>query len=268
MRTRTKGIQSDKSGKVVNKQYRGVRIFQRLGPVSQDEAEAWLRAEQDRIDVESQQGPQRLFCDAASKYLIECQQKKVRTIEMIAYHVQLLLPHIGNMELRVIHSGSFDEFREIRLEEDEVSPATVNRSVAVARTVLIRAARLWRNDDGTPWLDTAPLIEMLKETPRPPYPITWEQQDRLFAEQPLHLQAPLLFAVSTGAREENVAGLQWAWERKIPELKKSVFLIPPSEFKAKRWHVLILNDVAQRCIDEQRGKHPLYVFTYTDVNKG
>jgi len=44
MRTRTKGIQvADDGGKVVNKQYRGRRIFTRLGSISPDEAESWLR---------------------------------------------------------------------------------------------------------------------------------------------------------------------------------------------------------------------------------
>jgi integrase len=268
MRTRTKGIQTVDGGKVVNKQYRGERIFARLGPVSQDEAEAWLRTEQSRIDAESQQGARRLFCDAAKKYLIECQQKKVRSIEMIAYHVELLLPYVGEMELRVIHTGSFDEFREARLEEDEVKPATVNRSLEVARTILIRAARVWRDEQGRPWLDTAPLIEMLKEDPRPPYPITWDQQEKLLAEQPDHLIDPLLFAVNTGTREENIAGLQWSWERRIPELQRSVFLVPAGDFKSDRVHVIILNDIAQSVVDRRRGKHPKYVFTYTDVNKG
>jgi integrase len=268
MRTRTKGIQSVDGGKVVNKQYRGERIFGRLGTVSQDDAETWLRQQQDRIDAEREKGTRRLFCDAAAKYLQECEQKNVRTIAMIAYHVQLLLPEVGDMDLHLMHSGSFDEFREKRLEEDEVKASTVNRSLEVARTILIRAARVWRDADGRPWLSAAPLIEMLTEDPRPPYPITWDQQELLLKEQPEHLYDPLLFAVNTGAREENVCGLQWDWERHIPELGRSVFLIPASEFKGKRPHVLILNDVAMRVVDSRRGKHPKYVFTYTDVNKG
>ena len=43
MRTRTKGIQLDGNGeRIIDKQYCGERLFERLGKVSQDEAEAWL----------------------------------------------------------------------------------------------------------------------------------------------------------------------------------------------------------------------------------
>lgn len=269
MRTRTKGIHTaDDGSRIVNKQYRGERIFARLGKVSQDEAEVWLRQEQDRIDAATRQGIERLFCNAAAKYLIECQRNNVRTIEMIGRHVQMLLEYVGTEPLRLIHNGSFDEFRAVRLEEDEVSPATVNRTLEVARTILNRAARVWRDEKGQAWIPSAPLIEMLKETPRPPYPISWAEQERLLAEQPAHLQRPILFSVNSGAREENVAGLRWSWERKIPELGRSVFLIPPKEFKSDRHHVLILNDVAMRVVDECRGDHPEYVFVYTDENKG
>ena len=38
--------------------------------------------------------------------------------------------------------------------------------------------------------------------------------------------------------------------------------MPASEFKSKRPHVLILNDVAWRIVEEQRGRHKEYVFVY------
>jgi hypothetical protein len=44
MRTRTKGIQLAGVERVVNKQHKGQRIFQRLGAASQGEAETWLRS--------------------------------------------------------------------------------------------------------------------------------------------------------------------------------------------------------------------------------
>lgn len=269
MRTRTKGIQTaEDGGKVVNKQYQGRRIFARLGEVSQDEAEAWLRQEQSRIDAEGKRSSERLFCDATQRYLLECQRNGVRSIDDIVWHLKMALSFIGTRPLHLIHSGTLDEFRYHRLEVDKVTPTTVNRTLEVVRTVLIRAARVWRGDDGLPWLPSAPLIEMLPEKRRQPYPISWAEQRALFAEQPAHLSRPLLFAVNTGARDENIVGLKWEWERRIPELKRSVFLIPAGEFKSDRPHVLILNDVASSVIEECRGKHAEYVFTYTDEKKG
>lgn len=268
MRTRTKGIQvAEDGGKVINKQYRGRRIFARLGGVSQDEAEAWLRQEQNRIDVELEQGTRRLFCDAAKKYLLECQRRGVRTIDLIGYHVNLILPYIGPKPLEAIHSGALEAFCEDRLTEDKVSPTTVNRTLEVVRSILTRAARVWRDDDGKPWLGSAPLIEMLAENPRPPYPLSWEEQRRLFAQLPPHLERMAMFAVNTGLRDENVCGLRWKWERYIPELKRSVFVVPAEEFKGKRPHVAILNDAAMSVVESCRGKHPEYVFPYRSEKK-
>jgi integrase len=266
MRTRTKGILAAKDGsKTVNKQYRGVRLFARLGSVSQEEAEIWLRREQDRIDVERKSGTRRNFCDAAERYLMECTRRQVRTTETIAYHIKLVLPYLSTKPLEGIHSGTLASFIEDRLAGAmEITPTTVNRTLEVVRTILLRAARVWRNDDGTPWLGSAPLIEMLPETPRLPYPISWQEQNQLFAELPAHLNTLALFAVNTGLRDNNACGLRWAWERPVPELKRSVFVIPPNEFKTNRHHVAILNDVAWNIVEAQRDKHAEYVFPYRD----
>jgi integrase len=72
----------------------------------------------------------------------------------------------------------------------------------------------------------------------------------------------VLFALNTGAREANICGLRWAWEQPIPEVGRSVFVVPASEFKSKRPLVIILNDVAWRIVEEQRGKHKEFVFVY------
>ena len=271
MRTRTKGIQLASDGsRSVDKQYKGSRIFERLGKVSQDEAESWLRQRQAELDAERENqlrsGDQQLFAAAAQKYLIESERKKLRSLETVAYHVALLLPYIGSMALVDICNDSLQPFIDERLDEDEVKPSTVNRTLEVARTIMNRAARLWRTN-GKPWLATAPLIEMLDEkaTRRQPYPITWQQQANLLPRLPVHLQRMVLFALSTGARDANVCRLRWEWERPVPELGRSVFVIPPAEFKTNRTHVLILNDAAWSIVEACRGLHPDFVFTYRRV---
>ena len=103
---------------------------------------------------------------------------------------------------------------------------------------------------------------MLPENPRSPYPITWKEQDTLFRKLPAHLTRMALFAVNTGLRDSNICGLQWAWEVRVPELGRSVFVIPPEAFKTKRAHVVILNDVAWPIIKARRGLHPIWVFPF------
>ena len=268
MRTRTKGIQLASDGsRSVDKQYQGTRIFERLGKITQDEAESWLRQRQAELDAELANllrcGDQQLFAAAAQKYLIESERKKLRSLETVAYHVSLLLPYVGSMALVDVCNDSLQPFIDERLDEDEVKPSTVNRTLEVARTIMNRAARLWRTN-GKPWLATAPLIEMLDEkaTRRQPYPITWQQQANVLPRLPVHLQRMVLFALSTGARDANVCRLRWDWERQLPELGRSVFVIPPAEFKTNRTHVLILNDAAWSVVQECRGMHPDFVFTY------
>jgi integrase len=278
MRTRTIGIQLRGNGeRVVDKLYRGQRIFERLGRVSQDEAEGWLRAKHASIDAAALQGSGegagQLFRHAAGKYLAEIlAAPDVRTTDAISAHITLLNDWVGDLTLRKVCNDSFSAFKADRLAgrtargetARKVKPATVNRSLEVARTVLNRAARVWRNAAGDPWLGAAPLIEMLDEraTKCPPRPLSWAQQEQLLPRLPAHLQRMVLFAVNTGARDDNVCGLRWEWERPVPELARSVFVVPSSEFKGKRAHVLILNDVAWRIVDEQRGRHPDYVFVY------
>jgi integrase len=270
MRTRTHGIQLAGDGsRLVDKEYKGRRIYARLGVVSQEAAESWLRQRQNTVDVELNQGTQRNFSAAARRYLNDCERRRVRTIETIAFHITLILPYIGNLPLESVHSGTLQAFCDRRIDEDKVKPATVNRTLEVVRSILTKAARVWRTDEGKSWLSSAPLIEMLdtSETKRQPRPITWDEQRRLFAELPQHLQLMALFAVNTGLRDNNVCGLRWQWERHIDQLKRSVFVIPAGEFKSKRPHVAILNDVATNVMESCRGAHPEFVFAYSARNK-
>lgn len=174
----------------------------------------------------------------------------------------MLQSYVGELEPHQVHDQTLERFVKARLAAGK-SATTINRTLEVVRTILNRAARSYRDPDGRPWLDAMPpLITMLPENPRSPYPITWQEQDALFRRLPAHLARMALFAVNTGLRDSNVCGLQWQWEVAVPEVGRSVFVIPPEAFKSKRPHVVILNDVAWSIIETQRGKHPIWVFPY------
>jgi integrase len=267
MRTRTPGILCNRSGeRTINKQYKGERIFARLGKVGQDDAETWLRTRQAEVDArrenELREGSEQLFAAAAQKYLIECRQREVRTLDVIAHHVNLLLPYIGSLPMRDVCNETLEGFKQARVAEGAKN-ATINRSLEVVRTVANRAARVWRSN-GRPWLAAAPLIEMLdeREHRRAPYPITWSEQAKLMEHLPAHLQRMALFALNCGARDDNVCQLRWEWERSVPELERSVFVIPAREFKGKRAHVLVLNDAAWKIVEECRGVDVEFVFIW------
>jgi integrase len=95
-----------------------------------------------------------------------------------------------------------------------------------------------------------------------PYPLSWEEQDRLFRLLPRHLADAALFAVNTGCREQEICQLRWEWEVEIPDLETSVFILPESLTKTGTERVVVLNSVARRVIASRRGIHKEFVFTY------
>ena len=269
-KTRTKGIYTEADGsKTVSKTWKGERIFTRFGSVGQCEAENWLHDEIERREREQERkkSSRYLFAECATRYLKESQDKA--SIDSIAIHIVAVVPFIGHLEVQKIHDGTLEKFIEARLAAG-VKTSTINRALEVVRTVLNKAARVYRDGDGLPWLKQAPpLITMLPESPRSPHPLTWDEQAALLKVLPKHLANMALFSVNTGLRDENVCGLKWQWEVKVPEVKRSVFLIPPEFHKTgkslkrtKQSLVVILNDAAWSVINEQRGKNDEYVFVY------
>lgn len=198
--------------------------------------------------------------EAATKYLNEAHHKI--TIDRDRTLITQLEPYIHHLYIDEVHNGTMAPFVAGRLKEG-VKTRTINYGLQVARRILNLAAREWFDDNNQSWLASAPLIKMLPETDlRKPYPITWEEQDRLFAHLPEHLRDMSLFVVNTGCRDKMICSLKWDHEIKIPELNTSIFFIPAEIMKAKRDHIVVLNDIARDIIESQRGKHPEYVFTF------
>jgi integrase len=204
--------------------------------------------------------PKRSFREAATKYLLEHQHKA--SIACDGLFFRQLDAYIGDLRLDQVHDGTLRRFVEDR-RKDGRKTKTVNLALSAVRRVLNLAARKWRDEHGLTWLQTAPLISMLPVTDaRAPYPLSWDEQRMLFQALPAHLARMALFKVNTGTRDQEVCGLRWEWEVRIPELDTSLFLIPGKFVKNREDRVVVLNAVARRVIDEVRGIHPDFVFTY------
>jgi integrase len=150
-------------------------------------------------------------------------------------------------------------------------PARVDATHQVVRRILNLAARKWRDEEGTPWLISAPPLLTLPQGPaRKPYPLSWEEQQRLFEKLPVHLARMALFKVNTGLREQEVVNLRWAWEQPVPELDTSVFVIPArfggrrrnSGVKNREDRLVVLNATAKAVIEACRGEDAQFVFVY------
>jgi integrase len=161
--------------------------------------------------------------------------------------------------------GTLQSFIEAR-RRDGVRAKTINLGLGVVRHILNVAASEWVDDHGLTWLGAAPKIKLLKTSDgRKPYPLSADEQERLFAELPEHLRRMALFKVNTGCRDAEVCGLRWEWEVEVPELETSVFVIPGDRVKNGADRLVVLNSVARSIVDEQRGLHPEYVFVYSQA---
>ncbi|MGS2724864.1 tyrosine-type recombinase/integrase [Porticoccus sp. GXU_MW_L64] len=269
MSKRTPGlVKRDKNGIwTIDKRVRGYgRLCESTGTSDLKDAEQYLsfRLEEIRMEVVFGIRPDYSFRQAATKYLLENEHK--RSIDRDAQSLRILDPFIGSLTLRQVHQDSLGPFIASRKKQG-LKSNTINRDLAVVRRILNLAARLWRDSSGMPWLETAPLIRLLDwKDARKPYPLSWAEQELLFSHLPDHLQEMALFKVNTGTREAEVCGLRWDWEISIPELQTSVFLIPGELVKNGEDRLVVLNTVARAVVNRQRGKHPEYVFVYTDKN--
>src|SRR5262247_3216964 len=112
-RTRTAGIQTEANGcKVVDKRAFGVRIKRRIGKLDQDQAEAWLAQEVDKLRQVQLFGqrPARTFREAAIRYLLIAEHGEQACIDDVAWHLKLLDPYIGKLALREVHDATLAPF--------------------------------------------------------------------------------------------------------------------------------------------------------------
>ncbi len=239
-----------------------VRICESTGESSLAKAEEYLakKTEEVRQAVIYGVRPKRAFRLAATKYLNENQQK--RRIADTALHLKQLDPYIGNLPIESVHMGTLQPFIEARRKQG-IKTKSINLALGVVRHILNLAASEWLDKNNLTWLHSPPKIKLLPVTDaRKPYPLSWEEQTRLFKELPPHLARMALFKVNTGAGEKEVCYLRWEWEVPVAELGTSVFIIPEDRVKNGEERLLVLNRVAMSVIEDVRGEHPDYVFTY------
>lgn len=161
-KTRTPGIAVDAAGNFfIDKLHHGQRIGLRLGPTTLERAEERLLREVEQLDIEAERKrhARPLFRDCAAMYL--AQRGGWRSLASMQVHIRLLLPHIGHLPPQHVHDATLAPFISDRIALGSCA-TTINRSLEIVRTILNRAARSYRDPDGTPWLSAAPpLITML-----------------------------------------------------------------------------------------------------------
>jgi hypothetical protein len=127
----------------------------------------------------------RSFEEAAAKFVLENQHK--RSLDDDISQLKLLMPWIGREALDCLHLGTLQPWIERRRREGKAT-GTINHGLKIVRRILNLAASEWVDELGLTWLLAAPKIKLLSDQHKqPPYPLSWEEQGRLFKELPDYL---------------------------------------------------------------------------------
>lgn len=133
-----------------------------------------------------------------------------------------------------------------------LSPATINRDLAVLRSILKRCADEWQMLDACP---KVPLFRLPKVEPRW---ITREQAHTLLGKFPAHTRGLMIFALATGLRRSNVTHMEWS---RI-DMKRKTAYVPGNEAKGREAITVPLNSDAIAVLELWKGKHERYVFCF------
>lgn len=205
------------------------------------QAERW---ELDKLGVK----PRHTWDEAAAKFLEETSHK--RTHEWDKTILRWFQPHLGGKDLTDINRALLDHVKAVRGKG--VSTSTVNRYMALVRTILRKACNEWE------WIDRVPKVGMFKDSGGRIRSLTKEEFARLLAELPPHLADMALFSVATGLRQANVTRLQW----KQISFERCHLWIAAKDHKNGQSHAVPLNSPAIEVLRRRQGDHPTHVFTY------
>ena len=158
--------------------------------------------------------------------------------------------YLGDLMLDEINLDHIDKIRSEKLKE--ATKSTVNRYLALVRSILIRARDEWE------WIQRVPKIRLFKETNNRERSLTVEQAKTLLNELPLHQQETVLFALATGLRQSNVVKMEWSQINL--ELRHA--WVKATQSKNGKPIAIPLNEIALEVLRRQIGKHPTRVFTF------
>ena len=227
----------------------GTAIRQSAGTTSQREAQELhdtLKAQLWRVGTLKER-QKRTWEEAALRWLEEKSHKK--SIEGDVNKIRWLTPHLKGRDLETI---SADLIRTILKKKPNLRQSTVNRYLALVRSMLRTASKEWE------WIEKAPFFKL---APEPQRRVRWLKPEEIAAlieaRLPKH-RAPTLYAFATGVRLENVAGLKWT----VVDLDRRLVTYAGEDMKNAFPLGVPLNDTAVKLIEAEKGKHPVYVFSH------
>lgn len=134
-----------------------------------------------------------------------------------------------------------------------LSHSTINRDLAVLRSILKRCAGDWK------MLDAAPTVPLFRIDKTDPAWLTREQAHVLLGLLPKHTRGLVIMALATGMRRANVTGMEWS----RVDLKRKTYYVPASNAKGRKRGITVsLNSDAIAILEQWQGVHTRYVFAF------
>ena len=192
---------------------------------------------------------QKTWDDAVARWLLEKADKaSLKSDQCI---IRWLNRYLSGLSIAEITRPVVDSLAHKKIASG-VANGTVNRMLALLRSILIRASVDWE------WLPFVPKVRLLKEPVRRVRYLTKSQAESLLSQLPAHLAEMTAFSLATGLRKSNVTGLCWSQV----DLARRLAWIHPDQSKTRKAIAVPLNVDAVRILSLQVGKHPLRVFSY------
>ena len=227
----------------------GQRIRQSAGTEDRKEAEALLA----KFKLEAFRAanfgtkPERSWQEAVVRYLTS--KSNLRSFRDVQRICRGLDPYLGGLMLSQINGDIVWRITQGELKRNNAA-ATVNRYLALLRSLLRMARDEWQ------WLDGVPKVRLLTGEVERDRWLTREEADRLIAACAPHLAALVRFALATGCRAGEIIGLEWD---RVDVARQTAWL---NRTKNGTPRGVPLNGNAIAVLEGERGKNPMYCFTY------
>lgn len=227
----------------------GKRLRESTRTEDRQEAEALLAKIRHECYQQTYLGvkPKRSWKEAVVRYLsLKANLKSIDDARRICRNLD---PYLGGLMLHEINGDAIWRVIEGRLGIGN-KPATVNRYLALIRGLLRMARDEWQ------WIDSMPKVRLLPGEVERDRWLNREEATRLVGACPVHLAALVRFALATGCRAREIAGLEW---NRVDLDRATAWL---NETKNGTPRGVPLNHDAVQVLAEQLGKHPRFCFTF------
>ena len=232
-------------------QHQGRKVQRSTGTKCKKEAQLIHNKLETELIKQSEPGyrPRFTWAEAVVEWVDETSGKKTHNDDLAK--LVWLDKMLGDKYLDEINQACIKAIKKTKTGEG-VTVATVNRYLALIRSILNKAKDEWE------MIEKVPTISLEREFNNRVRWLSADEAKRLLDELPEHQRDLVTFALATGLRQSNVVGLEW---EKV-DLKLKHAYVVPEESKTGAAIPVPLNDVALEVLNRVHGNHPTNVFTY------